>query len=284
MQYSENYELNLPELADQYNLNHWNDNTNKIDSELKKNSDAIVDLEKRLFLLAHPKGSYWSTSEDTDPNITYGGTWEKITGKFLYASDDDIPVGQTGGSKTNILTVNNLPSHNHSFTPSGNVSAHTHGLNNHTHSFTPKGSLNSTGTHTHTRGTMNITSDIGDSNFLSIWTTSEKISETSSILANSPLYYTEFSDSYKTTIGTSGRFARLKFDASRNWTGVTSSNGSHTHTFTGSAGTTGGSSANTASTTPTFTGTKGNTENTGSAEAVNNMPPYLSANTWHRTA
>lgn len=270
MQYSENYELNLPELADQYNLSHWNDNTNKIDSELKKNSDAIADLEKRLFLLAHPKGSYWSTSEDTDPNTTYGGTWEKITGKFLYASDNDIPVGQTGGSKTNILTVNNLPSHNHSFTPSGNVSAHTHGLNNHTHSFTPKGSLNSTGTHTHTRGTMEITGEFGAMGYTNYVNFSGAFSKSG---ANSPGGMT------------SGETrSNAKFRASDGWTGETSSNGSHTHTFTGSAGTTGGSSANTTSTTPTFTGTKGNTENTGSAEAVNNMPPYLSVNTWHRTA
>ena len=29
MQKSTNYELNLPDLADQFNLNHWNENTEK---------------------------------------------------------------------------------------------------------------------------------------------------------------------------------------------------------------------------------------------------------------
>ena len=203
-------------------------------------NEEIDKLRKEIFLIAHPVGSYWSTSDTTDPNVKYGGTWEKITGKFLYAADNDTPVGSTGGSKTNTLTVDNLPSHSHSFTP--------------------KGSLNSTGAHTHTRGTMNITSDVGDSNFLSIWTTGTSMSDVTETFKNSPLYY-ESLNGYEVQLGNSGSFGRLKFDASRNWTGSTSSNGSHTHTFTG---------------------TKGNTENTGSAEAVNNMPPYLACNTWHR--
>lgn len=41
MKKSKNYGMNLPEMADQYNLEHWNDNTETIDKELKKLSDQI---------------------------------------------------------------------------------------------------------------------------------------------------------------------------------------------------------------------------------------------------
>lgn len=41
MKKSKNYGMNLPEMSDQYNLEHWNDNTETIDKELKKLSDQI---------------------------------------------------------------------------------------------------------------------------------------------------------------------------------------------------------------------------------------------------
>lgn len=43
------------------------------------------------------------------------------------------------------LTEANMPSHSHSFTPSGTITmnAHTHGLNGHKHTFTPEGKMSS---------------------------------------------------------------------------------------------------------------------------------------------
>ena len=41
MKKSKNYGMNLPEMSDQYNLEHWNDNTETLDKELKKLSDQI---------------------------------------------------------------------------------------------------------------------------------------------------------------------------------------------------------------------------------------------------
>jgi hypothetical protein len=43
MQYSTNYEMNKPERADQYNIDHWNGNTDIIDTQMKKNADDISD-------------------------------------------------------------------------------------------------------------------------------------------------------------------------------------------------------------------------------------------------
>ena len=44
------------------------------------------------------------------PNI---GTWERIQGRFLWASNSAHPAGSTGGEETHKLTTNEMPSHNH---------------------------------------------------------------------------------------------------------------------------------------------------------------------------
>ena len=48
MQKSTNYGLNLPDLADQFNLNHWNENTEKLDLELKKETDSRINNDNQL--------------------------------------------------------------------------------------------------------------------------------------------------------------------------------------------------------------------------------------------
>ena len=44
------------------------------------------------------------------PNI---GTWQKIQGRFLLGSSSSYKVGATGGEATHKLTINEMPSHNH---------------------------------------------------------------------------------------------------------------------------------------------------------------------------
>ena len=41
------------------------------------------------------------------------GTWERIQGRFLWASNTAHPAGSTGGEETHTLTVNEIPSHKH---------------------------------------------------------------------------------------------------------------------------------------------------------------------------
>ena len=103
----------------------------------------IAQAKSEAILAAHPIGSLYWSSKDTNPNLLFGGTWTRIKDKFILAAGDTYTNGATGGSASAQLTVSNLPSHSHSFTPSGSVSvsSHTHGLNGHTHSFTPSGSI-----------------------------------------------------------------------------------------------------------------------------------------------
>lgn len=48
MQYSENYNMNKPDRADQYNLDHWNENTDIIDTQLKSQEDRIAQNESDI--------------------------------------------------------------------------------------------------------------------------------------------------------------------------------------------------------------------------------------------
>lgn len=58
----------------------------------------------------HPVGSLYISESPTSPAELYGGTWERIEGKFIMGASDAYPAGSTGGSKSVILKQSNLPS------------------------------------------------------------------------------------------------------------------------------------------------------------------------------
>lgn len=68
--------------------------------------------------LLYPIGSIYMSIQDTNPSVFFGGTWERIAkGKTLVGVDEsDIDFNassKTGGEKTHKLTVDEMPSHNH---------------------------------------------------------------------------------------------------------------------------------------------------------------------------
>jgi microcystin-dependent protein len=69
--------------------------------------------QMREFLLAaHPVGSYYWSSEATSPATLFGGTWEAVTDKFVYAAGTKS-AGTTGGAETVTLTTSQIPAHTH---------------------------------------------------------------------------------------------------------------------------------------------------------------------------
>ena len=48
----------------------------------------------------HPVGSLYISENPTSPAELYGGTWERIEGKFIMGASDTYPAGSTGGSAT----------------------------------------------------------------------------------------------------------------------------------------------------------------------------------------
>lgn len=60
-------------------------------------------------LAAYPVGSIYMSVAATDPGTLFGGTWQRIYGKFLFAADVNIPAGHTGGESDHTLTEDELP-------------------------------------------------------------------------------------------------------------------------------------------------------------------------------
>lgn len=198
----------------------------------------------------YPVGSIYLSVIDTSPAILFGGTWEKIQGKFLLGSSMAHSLGSTGGDE-------NLQIHNHGITINSTSTTHNH---------SGGGTATNNGAHTHTRGTMNITGQV---------ISREGCDEgpfPSAVVA-SGAFYAWRQDGKNGADGETptGAWA-FNFDASRSWNGATSSNGSHTHNVSVSVNNTTQSHTHTGSSVNAGTGTGGN------------MPPFLTVNIWKRTA
>lgn len=179
---------------------------------------AVREAFENKWETIYPIGSvYISVSSEFDPSIAFGGTWQQIKDRFLLSSGDTYISGNTGGSATNTLSVNNLPSHSHSYTRATGVGNHTL-----TASEIPS--------HDHTITTMNADTSLAGGGV-------------------DPIQYFNGNGSQTVTINKK--------------TTATGGGGAHNH--------------------PLNTDTP-NTGNTGSGQAVNNMPPYLVVNVWVRTA
>lgn len=64
-------------------------------------------------------GDLFLTTRNENPSLRFGGIWELFgKGKTLVCVDDSdsdfSTVKKTGGEKTHTLTINEMPSHNHS--------------------------------------------------------------------------------------------------------------------------------------------------------------------------
>lgn len=172
-----------------------------------------------------------------------GGKVPDLIDKFLLPCTI-ANVGQIGGSLTastdakqisgtvgeTVLTLEQIPSHAHSGkTASAGGHSHTvtvqsggsHGhsgeassAGSHTHS----GSTSSAGSHSHTRGSMNITGKFG--------------CDDRATNVQGGAFYAERQWSANTSAnGGDDAFFQFNFDASRSWTGYTSSDGSHSHSM-----------------------------------------------------
>lgn len=87
---------------------------------------ANSQLVKTILLLAHPIGSYYWSSTNTNPHDLFGGTWVQVKDKFVIAVGDNHEVGKNYGSNiknlshnhttgNHTLTISEIPSHNHNY-------------------------------------------------------------------------------------------------------------------------------------------------------------------------
>jgi len=69
----------------------------------------------------YPVGSVYTSVNSTSPASLFGGTWELIQNKFLLGTDDIANLGNTGGEAEHTLTINEMPSHRHYISVSGDT-------------------------------------------------------------------------------------------------------------------------------------------------------------------
>ena len=86
------------------------DNLNKMDEGI---ANAVEKSD--LLNLVYPVGSIYMSVNSTNPSVLFGGTWEQIKDKFLLSAGDTYNAGDEGGEATHILTIDEMPSHNHTW-------------------------------------------------------------------------------------------------------------------------------------------------------------------------
>lgn len=77
--------------------------------------EEISQLEQNYLNYMYPVGSVYISVGETSPAVLFGGTWEKIEGKFLLSSSSTHELGSTGGEETHTLTINEIPNHDHDY-------------------------------------------------------------------------------------------------------------------------------------------------------------------------
>lgn len=142
----------------------------------------------------YPVGSIYCSTASVNPNQLFGvGVWERIgAGRCLIDAGDGFAPGSSGGADTCRLTANELPPHSHSAT------------------------VSPAGEHAHTRGSMNITGEIG-------------CDDRAGSLAKGAFSCEQHWESNTSADGGDNTFYKFKFDASRSWSGETSRGGVHQH-------------------------------------------------------
>lgn len=253
-QASSDVKIIADELADYvfntYNFNHSGNNANTIAGKIVA-LQAITDFSS-LALKTYPIGSLYWSSKSTSPASLFGGTWTQVKDKFALAAGNTYAVGSTSGEATHLLTLAELPSHNHggTGTPSNNTSGASSATNTgnnsvgHTHSIPAlSGTAASNGAHTHTfAGLYSPNSGTSSSN--------------------------------KPGVASSG-------EDSTKWPSA----GAHTHTVTTDAKTSGNNSASHTHTMAHTHSLQNHTHTTtaqGGGTPHNNMPPYVVKYCWER--
>ena len=110
-------------------------------------SSEITDLINKIY----PVGAIYMSVNSTSPASLFGGTWQQIEGRFLLGASSDYVAGTTGGEATHTLTVEEMPSHNHSASlnlkylnnsATASTSSHVTGWSNHWEGWVSNGSAN----------------------------------------------------------------------------------------------------------------------------------------------
>lgn len=109
-----------------YLANNVKDNTERIDKIITKTGDMITQSAGNIMSQTqtyvnnqitnfadsiYPVGSIYMSTNSVDPSTIYGGTWERIKGRFLIGADNTYNAGDTGGEASHVLTKDEIPNY-----------------------------------------------------------------------------------------------------------------------------------------------------------------------------
>lgn len=223
----------------------------------------LTQLWHAIMLASHPVGSIYQSSDPTDPGTLFGGTWVPIKGRMLIGASEEYGALSEGGEASHVMTVDEMPSHSHRASESGaqEISGTT-GESGGTAAMTSWD-----GAHSHTRGSMNITG-------------SAKVAvDSNGERSNSgALYYgSDYDPNFRhMNEGYNSWGNELVLDASRSWTGSTSTDGRHAHSVT--------LPAHAHELTASIAAHSHEIGKTGGGRAFDTISPYLAVYMWRRTA
>ena len=204
----------------------------------------------------YPIGSIYISTVSTSPATLFGGTWVEFgKGRTIVGVDTSDTsfneVEKTDGLKTHSIAVGNLPSHSHTYTPSGTIGnkgggkSHTHGVTN----TSATRNTNTTGNHNH----CSIFNAVGSGGYFTV-------GNARGVGNSSCFAYGGYAGNHSHTV--TDYYANT---TSGQTTLTVDQMPSHNHTFTG-----------TASSTTACTDCNGT--------ALNTQDPYITVYMWKRTA
>lgn len=94
--------------------------------QIALDTEFIGKVKGSIFDAIYPVGSIYIAYNHTNPGTLFGGTWERISNRFLWACDADGDIGVVGGEKTVTLTEAQMPKHDHGGTYTNAGTARTH--------------------------------------------------------------------------------------------------------------------------------------------------------------
>lgn len=200
-------------------------------NSIKPDANGNIDLTsvlENIRRMTYPRiGDVIMTKNPENPSVKYTGTtWELLEEKtFIMSAGNTAKVGEKGGRNTHTSTVSEMPSHTHGYT------------------------MGLAGGHDHGRGNMEIEGEFNadDSAF---GRHANSTPTSGAFLEGRSIPFDQESSS-------GGNGARMRFLASRSWTGRTSYVEAHNHTLSINA--------------------------TGSGQAWDIRPKYIALYIWIRT-
>lgn len=76
----------------------------------KLNAGANINFDK-----IYPVGSIYMSVNSINPSELFGGTWEQLKDRFLLGAGDTYSAGSTAGEAAHTLTVDEIPTHTHTY-------------------------------------------------------------------------------------------------------------------------------------------------------------------------